>query len=129
MVVVLAAFSLGFVVAAAITWGTSQLVRQRIGLASEPLTAGLSAVAARCELAGSRCALFGAARTHDEHAKDANATVVPANDRHTVPTGNLLGLSQQHSAVDDADRSARGIRPVVRGSGSEGGDSSAHRDD
>ena len=31
---------LGIAVAAAITWGTSQLVRQRIGLASEPLTAG-----------------------------------------------------------------------------------------
>jgi hypothetical protein len=31
---------LGIVVAAGVTWGTSQLVRQRIGLASEPLTAG-----------------------------------------------------------------------------------------
>jgi hypothetical protein len=31
---------LGIAVAAAITWRTSQLVRQRIGLASEPLTAG-----------------------------------------------------------------------------------------
>jgi hypothetical protein len=31
---------LGIALAAAITWGTSQLVRQRIGLASEPLTAG-----------------------------------------------------------------------------------------
>jgi len=31
---------LGVVVAAAITYGTSQLVRQHIGLASEPLTAG-----------------------------------------------------------------------------------------
>jgi hypothetical protein len=31
---------LGIGSAAAITWGTSQLVRQRIGLASEPLTAG-----------------------------------------------------------------------------------------
>jgi hypothetical protein len=31
---------LGIVLAAGITWGTSQLVRQRIGLASEPLTAG-----------------------------------------------------------------------------------------
>jgi hypothetical protein len=30
----------GIVVAAGVTWGTSQLVRQRIGLASEPLTAG-----------------------------------------------------------------------------------------
>lgn len=38
-VVVLLAL-LGIVLAAAITWGTSQLVRQRIGLASEPLTAG-----------------------------------------------------------------------------------------
>jgi hypothetical protein len=37
--VVLAAL-LGIALAAAITWGTSQLVRQRIGLASEPLTAG-----------------------------------------------------------------------------------------
>jgi len=31
---------LGIVLAAAITWGTSQLVSQHIGLASEPLTAG-----------------------------------------------------------------------------------------
>jgi hypothetical protein len=37
--VVLAA-GLGIALAAAITWGTSQLVRQRIGLASEPLNAG-----------------------------------------------------------------------------------------
>ena len=39
MLVALAAV-LGIAVAAAVTWGTSQLVRQRIGLASEPLTAG-----------------------------------------------------------------------------------------
>jgi len=39
LLVVLAAV-LGIVLAAAITWGTSQLVRQHIGLASEPLTAG-----------------------------------------------------------------------------------------
>jgi hypothetical protein len=31
---------LGIALAAGITWGTSQLVRQRIGLAFEPLTAG-----------------------------------------------------------------------------------------
>jgi hypothetical protein len=37
---VLLAAMLGIVLAAAVTWGTSQLVRQRIGLASEPLTAG-----------------------------------------------------------------------------------------
>jgi hypothetical protein len=30
----------GIALAAAITWGTSQLVRQHIGLASEPLTVG-----------------------------------------------------------------------------------------
>ena len=36
----------GIVLAAAITWSTSQLVRQRIGLASEPLTAGSSLMAA-----------------------------------------------------------------------------------
>lgn len=39
MPVVLVAL-LGIAVAATITWGTSQLVRQRIVLASEPLTAG-----------------------------------------------------------------------------------------
>lgn len=37
---VLLAAVLGIVLAAGVTWGTSQLVRQRIGLASEPLTAG-----------------------------------------------------------------------------------------
>lgn len=31
---------LGIILAAAATWGTSQLVRQHIGLASEPITAG-----------------------------------------------------------------------------------------
>lgn len=40
MVVVTLLALLGIVLAAAITWGTSQLVRQRIGLASEPLSAG-----------------------------------------------------------------------------------------
>jgi len=38
LVALAAAF--GIALAAGITWGTSQLVRQRIGLASEPLTAG-----------------------------------------------------------------------------------------
>lgn len=38
--VVTAAALAGIALAAAITWGTSQLVRQRIGLASEPLSAG-----------------------------------------------------------------------------------------
>jgi hypothetical protein len=36
---------LGIVLAAAITYGTSQLVRQHIGLASEPLTAGQTLLA------------------------------------------------------------------------------------
>jgi len=40
MVLVALLAVLGIALAAAITWGTSQLVRQRIGLASEPLTAG-----------------------------------------------------------------------------------------
>jgi hypothetical protein len=41
MALVVLAALLGIALAAAITWGTSQLVRQRIGLASEPLTTGL----------------------------------------------------------------------------------------
>jgi hypothetical protein len=36
---------LGIVLAAAITYGTSQLVRQHIGLASEPITAGRTLLA------------------------------------------------------------------------------------
>lgn len=36
---------LGIVLAAAITYGTSQLVRQHIGLASEPITAGRNLLA------------------------------------------------------------------------------------
>ena len=41
MVLTAIAAILGIAVAAAITWGTSQLVRQHIGLASEPPSAGL----------------------------------------------------------------------------------------
>jgi hypothetical protein len=40
LLALLLAAVLGIAVAAAVAWGTSQLVRQRIGLASEPLSAG-----------------------------------------------------------------------------------------
>jgi hypothetical protein len=70
---------------------------------------GATTVAACCELAGSRPALFGAARTPEEHAEDPNATVAPTNDGHTVPASDLADPSEYRSTVDDADGSARGI--------------------
>ena len=56
---------LGIVLAAAITYATSQLVRQHIGLASEPITAGRTL---RNDLGGARAR---ADRQADEHAQAA----------------------------------------------------------
>ncbi len=61
LVVVLAV--LGIAVAAAITWGTSQLVRQRIGLASEPLTAGRRLLPPAASPPARAAPFSGAART------------------------------------------------------------------
>ena len=107
LVVVLAV--LGIALAAAITWGTSQLVRQRIGLASEPLTAGRRLLPPVASSPAHVAPSSARPAPRDEHAEDPNAIVAPANDGHTDPAGDLAAPSEQPSTVDDADRSARGI--------------------
>src|SRR5271166_5043779 len=143
LVVVLAV--LGIAVAAAITWGTSQLVRQRIGLASEPLTAGSRLLPPVTSAPAQR-------RPAPVMRSSTAAPVTPESTRtRSAPTSSSVGAPPQVTATV-APRSttpppvtstasppgARPARPAeetpveprpVRGSQDGGGDKSARRDD
>jgi hypothetical protein len=128
-VLVLVLAVLGIAVAAAITWGTSQLVRQRIGLASEPLTAGrrlLPPVAS------------SPAHVAPSSARPAPTTSTPktrtqSSPRTTTatPSPPVASPAPRSSTPPSTTPTEAPVesRPVVRGSGSEGGDSSSRRDD
>jgi len=97
----LAAF-LGVVIAAAITYGTSQLVRQHIGLASEPLTAGRTLLPATASAPAKHRAAAStpkrapsvkappasapASRSTAQPAQPAPATTAPEAPRQVAPS-------------------------------------------
>jgi hypothetical protein len=119
---------LGIALAAAITWGTSQLVRQRIGLAAEPLTAGRRLLPAG---AGTP------ARAGPPSTPPASTTSTsmltqssPAQSRTTstspAPPTTTTGSAPSRSAGPAAPTES--AAPVAPRSGGEG-DSSSHRDD
>jgi hypothetical protein len=124
VLIVLAAV-LGIALAAAITWGTSQLVSQRIGLASEPLTAGrrlLPAVASTPAPTTSSprrpaAASSTSSRTRSSPAPSTTTSPTPSPPAQSSPPPAPVG-----TPVESAP-------PVVRGSGGESGDSGSHRDD
>jgi hypothetical protein len=114
---VLAALA-GIAVAAAITWGTSQLVRQHIGLSSEPLTAGSSLVppAVRRPAAPAPPSSASATPERTAAAPPAPAPATPA------PAPSEAGARESAPATPPAASGTRGRR-------AEGGDASEHRDD
>lgn len=111
---------LGIVLAAAITWGTSQLVRQHIGLSSEPLTAGRS--------------LLPPPRTRSRTT--STRTTTPSTGTSTTPaptTPSATAPTQtQPSETTTAPAEAPGQGEAAGGGerpGGEGGDSRSHGDD
>jgi hypothetical protein len=116
---------LGIALAAAITWGTSQLVSQRIGLASEPLTAGqrlLPAVASTPTPTTNSSkrpapAPSSSSRTRSSPAPSTTKSPTPSPQSSPAPP-----RAPEVASVESAP-------PVVRGSAGESGDSGSRRDD
>jgi hypothetical protein len=108
---------LGIALAAAITWGTSQLVSQRIGLASEPLTAGSSL------LPRSAAVPTTPPRASTAPKRPARTVTVttPAPVVAPVPTTATQAPALEPPAASEGSKPAEG-------SGSEG-DRQVHRDD
>jgi hypothetical protein len=104
---------LGIALAAAITWGTSQLVSQRIGLASEPLTAGSSLLPRAAPVTVKP----PPARPAPTVTVTSPAPVVPA----PATTGQAPAPAPETPAASEGTSTAGG-------SGTEG-DRQVHRDD
>jgi hypothetical protein len=119
---------LGIALAAAITWGTSQLVSQRIGLASEPLTAGqrlLPAVAstpAPTTRSPRRPAPTSSTSSRTRSSPAPSTTTSPTPSPPTQSRPAPLPAAPEVAPVESAPA-------VVRGSGGESGDSGSRRDD
>ncbi len=103
LLVVLAA-ALGIVLAAAITWGTSQLVRQHIGLASEPLTAGHRLLPSATSTAGPPTAATQpttVTTTPATSATSSTSTAPPASGPPRITTTAPLGDGGDSGGGDD----------------------------
>jgi hypothetical protein len=109
---------LGITLAAAITWGTSQLVRQRIGLASEPLTAGRRLLPP----AGST-----PAQTTGFPIRPASTTSTSSRTQSPPAPSTATSSSPPPSSSAPTGTPVESAPPVVRGDGR--GDSGSHRDD
>lgn len=115
---------LGIALAAAITWGTSQLVRQRIGLASQPLTAGsrlLPPVARRATTSRTPApAAPGFPRS--QPTQEAPPPAASAPNTPSVP-------AEAPAASGEIERPARSTGGTGAGEGGDTGSGSARRDD
>jgi len=132
--------ALGIALAAAVTWGTSQLVSQRIGLSSEPLTAGsrlLPPAASVVPRPATRAPTRPPAR-----APGAGTSAAPAPGQAPTPAPTPPPTRSAESAAStpsrggvsraEAERESGGEQPpsASAGSGSsDGRDASARRDD
>jgi hypothetical protein len=122
---------LGIAVAAAVTWGTSQLVRQRIGLASEPLNAGLRllppAAATRTTTTSSpRSSSTRTTPTRTRHLSRPSSTVQPApapSEPQPAPAPSEPQPVPTPSEPTEPSRSGGGE------SSPSSGDTRTHRDD
>jgi hypothetical protein len=118
---------LGIVLAAAITWGTSQLVRQRIGLASEPLTVGrrllppVASTPARTTRSPSRRPSTTSSHTRST-PPPATVTTIPPAPVTTTSSSPPVARSAPAEPVETAP-------PAARGSEGDHRDASSHRDD
>lgn len=104
---------LGIAFAAAVTWGTSQIVSQHIGLASEPLTAGSTLLPRSAPVT----TVFR--RTTPE--QPARTVTV------TTPAPVIVPTTPATSPAPETPAAPHGS-PTGEGSGREG-DQQAHRDD
>lgn len=115
--VVLAAL-LGIALAAAITWGTSQLVRQRIGLASEPLTAGQHLLPPAAVKPAKTVRTTSSTRTRSHTSSTTTVTATTTTVTIAPPPAPTVTVAPVESTP-----------PVVHSRGGGGGDSSSQRDD
>ena len=124
---------LGIALAAAITWGTSQLVRQHIGLASEPLTAGQRLLPPVASTPAQ--ATESTTRTSSPtQSSQAPSTTTPSPPTPSSSTTSLPAPSTTTSSSLPSPSAAKGatgesVSPAVSRPGAEGSDSGSHRDD
>ena len=119
----------GIALAATITWGTSQLVSQRIGLASQPLTAGrgLLPSSSRTRPVARVVRPPAAVRSAPSHTSPAAAP--PSSPAVASPSTTAVAPVAPAQATPSS-----GAAPATRSgeasrSGGEGSDSSPRRDD
>lgn len=119
---------LGIVVTAAITWATSQLTSQRIGLASEPLSAGSGlAPGAEANPAVTRTTTRRAGRAHSTATATVTTTATyPAVPPHAPSPSEPVPSAAQSPPREASEPSTS--RSRSRDDGAEGGGSRA-RDD
>jgi hypothetical protein len=117
---------LGIAVAAAITWGTSQLVRQHIGLGSEPQSAGLRLLppsSTKTSPGSTRTTSTPSSTgTQERSAPAATAPAVKAPATE-APAVKAPAQSNPGSAARSTGTSS------TRGEGDSGAGAAPHRDD
>ncbi len=125
---------LGIAVAAAITWGTSQLVRQRIGLASEPLTAGRrllpSTTSTRSQTARRTTPAPTSATSTPSRTQPAQTSTAPAVESPSSSSPSRTSTTEAPSA-NASQPTAEERQSSGSGSRDGGGDASSRprRDD
>jgi hypothetical protein len=121
----------GIALAATITWGTSQLVSQRIGLASQPLTAGrgLLPSSSRARPVARVARPPAAVRSAPSHTSPAAAP--PSSPAVASPSTTAVAPVAPAQATPGSGAPAAPATPSGEASrsGGEGGDSSPRRDD
>jgi hypothetical protein len=142
LVALLAVF--GIALAAVITWATSQLVRQRIGLASQPLSAGRHLLPPGARSTAPTLTSQGAATTttpnpRSGQSSSTQSSTTPAPSSTTsAPSNTTPSTTPAPSSTTTRSAPAQpsptgsgeeaGTRSKRR-SGADGGDSSSRRDD
>jgi hypothetical protein len=135
LVALLAVF--GIALAAVITWATSQLVSQRIGLASQPLSAGrhLLPPGARSSaptLTSQGATTTTAPNTHSGQSSPTQSSTTPAPSSTTPSTTPAPSGTTTRSAPAQPSPTGGGEEAGTRSKGrssADGGDSASRRDD
>jgi hypothetical protein len=125
---------LGIALAAVITWGTSQLVRQRIGLASEPLTAGRRLLPAPAGTKARHTTTTTKRVTRSTTVREPSSRTqtgqTPSPATSSTPTQTGAGSSgTPRSASPPEGGSGESSPSSSNGSSGDGRDSSSRRDD
>jgi cytoskeletal protein RodZ len=126
---------LGIALAAAITWGTSQLVRQRIGLASEPLTAGqrllppLAGGSVRVKTSPARAPSTTSTTSRTESSRAPSSTTSSQPTPQTTTPQTTAPKTTTPASQAPTSPPVESVPQLVHGRGRESGDSSARRDD